>query len=202
MNFYDHVVELLRLQKAKSVIDVGCGSGEVAKRVEVAGIKAIGLDGNPHTREITGGYGRTWNIIALNRKPDLRRLGANINSADWVVCMNVAHFIPENNTTRFVKNVSLLADEGLILTWAPEISQIGALNVKPAQDVIKLFEEENLIFDKDTSNMLYFSCSNRDLRLKMGNVFVFRRRGRAPGGITNGEIETEEVEELKELKKN
>ncbi|HSJ34288.1 MAG TPA: class I SAM-dependent methyltransferase [Acidimicrobiia bacterium] len=80
------VDRLLPLQPSTTVLEVGCGSGHLTKRLAARGVDIIGIDANPNAAEVADSYRvRTMRAEALDFED---------NSFDALVSVHAIEHIP------------------------------------------------------------------------------------------------------------
>ena len=115
-----------------SVLDVGCGTGAYVKALRAAGIFADGLDGNPHTPELSGG---TCGVMDFSKPVWLGR------TYDFVMCLEVGEHIPAEFETALILNLTGHAEKGIILSWAlPGQGGHAHVNERSNEYIEELFE--------------------------------------------------------------
>lgn len=95
-------------EKAKSVADFGCGTGDYVKILRQAGMDADGYDGNPSTPKISEGVGRVVDLA----EP------VHLNVYDWVISLEVGEKIPKSFEPTFIQNLDRHNTQGIVLAWA------------------------------------------------------------------------------------
>lgn len=113
-HFFDHQLckEMTRFfseEKAQSVIDFGCGTGEYVKQIRQEGIAADGIDGNPDTPAISNGI---CSVKDFSVPFQLER------NYDWVMSLEVGEHLPKEYEQIFIENLIRHADKGIVLSWA------------------------------------------------------------------------------------
>jgi cyclopropane fatty-acyl-phospholipid synthase-like methyltransferase len=103
------IIKLLKEEKTNSVIDLGCGNGSYAKEFNKEGFSCDCYDGNPNTKELTGGLCSEANLaeeIDFNRK------------YDCVFSLEVGEHIPKEFESIFIDNLIRHSKALIILSWA------------------------------------------------------------------------------------
>ncbi len=89
---------------------------------------------------------------------------------DWILCLEVAEHIPENESL-FLDNLARPAREGVVLSWArPELGQTAQVNSKTEEYVIDGMAERGFAPDRRASERLQ---SVAELKTLQDNVHVF-----------------------------
>lgn len=144
-NLAQGLVRFLLNKNAKSIIDLGAGSGYYSKVIKEFNIKVHAYDGNIYAPEISDG---------LVQVKDLS-IKQNLPKVDWILSLEVAEHIPKECENIFLFNVTNSAKEGLILSWAiPEHGGDGHINPRDNVYVIEKLRKLNFIFDKESTDYL------------------------------------------------
>jgi cyclopropane fatty-acyl-phospholipid synthase-like methyltransferase len=97
-------------EKARSVIDFGCGTGEYVRKIRAdSKIICDGIDGNPYTPALSKGMCRIQDLsipFQLNR------------NYDWVLSLEVGEHLPKQYEEIFIDNLIRHAEKGIVLSWA------------------------------------------------------------------------------------
>ena len=103
------LADFFKKEKAKSVVDFGCGPGEYVKAFRAQQISCEGYDGNPDSAKISDG------IVQVADLSEPFNLGKNF---DWVLCIEVGEHLPKKYEKTFVENLHRHNTKGIILSWA------------------------------------------------------------------------------------
>jgi cyclopropane fatty-acyl-phospholipid synthase-like methyltransferase len=109
INLNSEMIKFLREEKINSIIDLGCGNGSYSKEFKKEGFSCDCYDGNPNTKELTGGLCSEINLaeeIDLNKK------------YDCVVSLEVGEHIPKEFESIFIDNIIKHSKGLIILSWA------------------------------------------------------------------------------------
>lgn len=134
-------------QKAKSIVDIGCGNGDYVRRLRKSGFVVIGYDGNPKTSEFCDGcfvrdLTETW--LTLQPLP-----------CQWTLCLEVGEHIPMIKEKDFLDNLSANTHNGVVLSWFPtEGHGIGHFNPKPNEYVKAKMAERGFKSDEEAQEKL------------------------------------------------
>ena len=112
-HYDDHVlipnlIEFLKAENAKSIVDFGCGNGYYVNEMVKAGLNATGFDGNPNTPKITKGLCGVMDLSIVKQ----------LDPYDWVVSFEVGEHLPKEYEDSFITNLHLNNKKGIILSWA------------------------------------------------------------------------------------
>ncbi len=111
------ILEFLRLEKAKTLVDFGCGAeGLYVKYFLSHGIACEGFDGNPYSPKISKGLVK---VKDLSQSFDLGK------KYDWVMSLEVAEHIPARFEKILLENLDKHSINGIILSWAVEDQKDG-----------------------------------------------------------------------------
>ena len=95
---------------ASSLYDLGCGHGLYTSVLRSKGIDCSGYDGNPFTKQITGGL---CEVLDLSKPVDLA-------PKDFVLCLEVGEHVPRKFEDEVISNIHKSCRRGVILSWAVE----------------------------------------------------------------------------------
>lgn len=107
----DALAEFFTDENAKSVVDLGCGTGSYVKVLRQVKIKCDGFDGNPNTPKITDDVAQ---VADLSQPLDLCK------RYDWVLSLEVGENIPKEFEENFIRNLDRHNIQGIVLSWAVE----------------------------------------------------------------------------------
>ncbi len=128
------IISIIKDLNVQSVIDMGCGNGAYVRAIQDAGIECDGCDGNPLTREITEGL---CEPLDLSRPVALRKY-------DMVVSLEVGEHIPEEYESIFIDNLTSVADEFIVLSWAiPKQRGTGRVNCRSNEYIVEQMYNRN-----------------------------------------------------------
>jgi cyclopropane fatty-acyl-phospholipid synthase-like methyltransferase len=140
------IFKFLKREKAKRVVDFGCGKGEYLKYFKERGLLCEGYDGNPKTSEITNGLAK---VLDLAVPQDLKK------KLDWVISLEVGEHIDKKYQNIFIENLILHCKRGIIISWAvPGQGGQGHCNEKSNEEVRRCFEEGGFFSDLKEERIL------------------------------------------------
>lgn len=129
--------------KPKSVLDVGCGSGNLAATIkeDESQPRVVGLDGSPFSIALARAKGlhvSTLDIVRSSHK-DLAKLRTELGPFDLVLCLEVAEHFPAWYSGKLLTLLTSFAD--VIMFSAAHANQGGTLHVneQPAEYWIAKF---------------------------------------------------------------
>lgn len=162
--FADAVAGMLEEAGAQLVADFGCGSGEYTRYLLDRGFECHAYDGNPNTKQISGGIAETLDLTIRH----------DFDAAfDWIVCLEVAEHIPAEFEDIFLKNISENAESGIILSWAhPGQGGKGHVNEREPEYVESRLNEAGFVLDGARSEVLRERAT---IEWFQGNASVFLR---------------------------
>ncbi len=144
-NFSDIILNAFN---PKSVIDFGCGTGDLLYPFEKKGIEVLGIDGSSANR----------NHCKINKDNfllfDIRDIYKSKKKYDLCFCLEVAEHIEEKHSNSLIDSLTQ-SSSSIVFTAAPPW-QLGVhhVNLKPYSWWVKKFEAVNFIFDKSLTENL------------------------------------------------
>ena len=159
------LVDFLKNENAKSVLDLGCGKADYVKVLLAHQFYCEGYDGNPETVEISNGVAK---VADLSEPLDLGR------KFDWVVSLEVGEHIPKIYETIFVENLHRHNTQGIVLSWAVK-GQVGYghFNEQNNEYVKALLEKYGYDNDIEAEKFLREEAS---LLWFKNTIMVFRKK--------------------------
>jgi hypothetical protein len=135
----------LKENNVKSIVDLGCGTGEYASNFINSGIQCDAYDGNPNTTIITNGIGK---VLDLSINIDLGR------NYDCVLSLEVGEHIPQKYESIFINNLCKHSNKWIILSWAI-VGQIGYghVNCRNNDYIIEKIANKGFTFKQDISDL-------------------------------------------------
>jgi len=155
--------DFLKKEKAKSVVDIGCGLADYSNEIKKIGIDVFCYDGNPKIKENNG-------IIIKN--VDLSKK-CYMQICDWALCIEVGEHIPKKYEENFIDNLHRSNKNGIILSWAIEgQGGDGHVNCKNNIYIKKIFNSlgysNDIIVEKEIrKNSIYSWFKN--------TIMIFRK---------------------------
>lgn len=148
----NNILKLLYKYNIKTLLDLGCGTGEYSKKFLANNIQCEAYDGNPNTVNISEGIGQVLdltNIIDLNKQ------------YDCVLSLEVGEHIPAKYETIFIDNVCKHSKNLIIISWAV-VGQggDGHVNCRNNDYIIKEIERRFFSYKEEESNYLRRNYSN------------------------------------------
>lgn len=138
--------DFFKQEKAKTVVDFGCGPGEYVKVLRKNNFDCIGYDGNPDTFTISGGVAH---VIDLSQVFDLKK------HFDWVLSLEVAEHLPKEYEKAFLENIHKHNTKGIVLSWAVKgQGGFGHFNEQDNDYVKKIMAEYGYENDVEAENYL------------------------------------------------
>lgn len=159
------LVGFFNKEKAESVVDFGCGTGDYVHTLLRNGIFAKGYDGNPDTLKLSRGVAE---VADLSQPLSLAK------KYDWVLSLEVGEHIPKEFEKTFVENLHRHNIKGIVMSWAFK-GQYGAGHVN---------EQDNDYIKKLFSTYGYVNdiAAEKELRSKSkvfwfkNTIMVFRKK--------------------------
>jgi len=145
--------ELRRFFAAETVLDIGCGKGDYLRAFRAGGVECWGIDGNPHTPQLTAGLGDVADIT--------QPLNGEVPAADWVLCLEVLEHVPPDYESIAVDNVCSHARRGIVVSWAqPGQGGDGHFNEQPLEYVREQFEARGFRYHEQDTQRLRSQASS------------------------------------------
>lgn len=128
-----------------SSVDIGCGSGEYVKQMIEADIECYGYDGNPNTKEITGGI---CDVLDFAEPVDIGKF-------ELVVSLEIGEHIPRDYEQIFLDNITNASSKYIVLSWGiPGQLGWGHVNCRTNEYIIGELENRGFKYDNKTSEYL------------------------------------------------
>jgi hypothetical protein len=132
------IAEFLKGESA-SVLDMGCGQGEYVRLFSLDGIRAWGVDGNPHTSHYNG----SCTTGDLSEPQDFEK-------SDWVMSLEVGEHIPQQWSSIFIDNLHRHNRNGIVLSWAvPGQKGHGHVNCRSNCEIEHIFSELGYVEERN-----------------------------------------------------
>jgi SAM-dependent methyltransferase len=145
------LINYLKDSNVKSVYDFGCGMGDYAKDMINNGILCKAFDGNPFTKELTGGIGEVLDLS----------IPVQLEKFDCVLSFEVGEHIPTEYESIFINNLINNTKSKIILSWAVEgQGGTGHVNCRNNDYIIDIFKSKGFKYDKQASMYLRNYISN------------------------------------------
>ena len=125
------LINYFKIEEINSCVDFGCGPGKYVEYFNANGLKTIGYDGNPYTKEMTNGI---CDIIDLSIPFKLKK------KFDCVLSLEVGEHIPKKFQEIFINNLIEHTNKLIIISWAiPGQSGYGHINNQTNEYIINIF---------------------------------------------------------------
>ena len=145
------IANFLEEEEAQTIVDFGCGDGDYVNYLIKNGFSAVGYDGNPVTKAVSGG---TCFVQDLSVPVDLG------TQFDWVMSLETGEHLPKQYEIIFVENLTKHVRKGLILSWAIKgQGGIGHFNEQNNKYIKKIFADLGWNNDIEAENRLREQCS-------------------------------------------
>lgn len=123
------LVQFFHTRQGATVVDFGCGDGVYVRQLRAAGIECDGYDGNPVTKERSGGICQTLDLVEPQQLPIY----------SWVISIEVGEHIPSNYEFHYIENLHRHNSQGIIMSWAVRGQNgLGHVNCRDNHEVKKL----------------------------------------------------------------
>ena len=133
------------IDTSPSTIDIGCGTGDYTKALNLSGIKCVGYDGNLNTKSISGDV---CNVLDFAIPQDVGKF-------ELVMALEVGEHIPEECESVFIDNLVNASSKYVLVSWGlPNQPGFGHVNCKLNEYIIEEFNKRGFDYDKETSTLL------------------------------------------------
>lgn len=165
---------IYRELKPRSMIDVGCGSGNLLKAFAGLGVgRVLGADFSAGAEALCKEAGLPFHRVDLRRRAD-REAVADI--ADVVTCFEVAEHLPERYARDLVRFLVRLAPT-VCFTGADEgQGGPGHLNERPRSYWLNLFRDEGYGYDQATADRIRADWADFREQPYLARTFLLLRR--------------------------
>jgi len=158
---------LTQVYSPRTVIDFGCGDGDLVRGFIGQGINAFGIEGTENCIEYLGVNAASGGLLgSMNRviihdlRTPIRKLFSfddfgMITDVDLVLCLEVAEHLEEEYSDILIKNI--LVSDKIVFTAAPP-GQEGNhhVNLKSREWWIGKFGKYKYVFDYDSISMIKY----------------------------------------------
>jgi len=151
------LLAFFRAEGAQSVVDLGCGMGSYVRHFSREGLRAIGLDGNPSTPQLSKG---ACGVL------DLSVIAEVAEPCDWVLSLEVGEHLPKVYEAAFMENLNRFNTQGMVLSWALE-GQGGTGHVN---------EQSNDYIKAKICALGYVNDANAEASLRQAAQFAYFKR--------------------------
>jgi len=132
----------------KSVVDFGCGTGDLLQPFEQAMIDVLGIDGSDHNFTNRKIDEKNFKVADLREKFSLSK------KYDLCLCLEVAEHVEEKYSAALVDNLMSSSDRIIFTAAVPGQEGHDHCNLKPHSWWISRFEEKGFNYDeKSTESM-------------------------------------------------
>ena len=164
---------LCKLWKFKSVIDVGCATGDIIREFEQRGFDSWGVEGSRDAEEY---------VVCKNLKiADLRLPGTIFDRRfDLCLCLEVAEHIEPEYADIFVQHLIDFSDIVVLSAAPPGQGGTGHVNCQPPQYWKNKFKAYNYLDNTIATDLLKWNLSpwkhKPGIKAYYGNLIVFDKR--------------------------
>lgn len=146
------LINYLKEENVKTLIDFGCGMGDYAKSIKKENILCEAYDGNPNTEILTNGIGK---VLDLSKEFNLSK------KVDCVLSLEVGEHIPKEYEQIFIDNICRHSNSLLILSWAI-VGQPGSghVNCQNNDYIISELNKRGFSYEIESSIKLRNSATN------------------------------------------
>jgi len=166
---------LWKLWKFKSVVDVGCATGDITREFEQRGLDSWGVEGSSDAREY---------VVCRNLKiADLRipePIFKNGKRFDLCLCLEVAEHIEPEYVDVFVQHLVDLSDIIVLSAAPPGQGGTGHVNCQPPMYWKNKFKAYKYLDNSIATHLLKYNLSpwkhKPGIKAYYGNLIVFDKR--------------------------
>jgi len=189
--FIEALATFLTDDKAASVLELGAGSGRIARMLANLGFDTVAVENNPHARNSSVSF-LGYSVDPARPRPhkapallsyDLTKPLPFERSFDWVLALGILEHIPFEHEATVLLNIHTLSHAGIILSWAPRgMSSAKHTNPRNSEEILALFFALGYENDPVAQQMLLSASWNEvesedSLRAFHSElVYVLRRR--------------------------
>lgn len=142
-----------------SVADFGAGGGRYSDWLNETGlVEAFAFDATHVVTDITGGHVQE---LDLGKEVRLWR------TFDWVLCLDVAGHMPEDQVAMLFRNIRRHAERGLVMSWSAD----GETAIPEAAFVERVERETGFVFDRKATDTIRLGC---EMQFVSKTVAIFR----------------------------
>jgi|GEM_PF-251849 len=159
------LADFFQKEKAKNVVDFGCGPGNYVKSFREQKIQCEGYDGNPDSAIISNGLVKT---VDLAEPFDLKK------HFDWVLCLEVGEHLPQKYEKTLIENLDKHNVKGIVLSWAIKgQTGFGHFNEQDNEYVKQMMADYGYENDLEAETNLR---KNASLPWFQNTIMVFRKK--------------------------
>ncbi|MDD5634067.1 MAG: methyltransferase domain-containing protein [Candidatus Omnitrophica bacterium] len=161
-----------RVFNPRSIIDFGCGTGDILVPFEKKGLEVKGVDGSKYCRRRAKIKKEDFEIFDLRRKYDPGK------KYDICLCLEVAEHVDEKFSDIFVGNLTGSSDIIIFSAAGPAQTGIQHINLKEKKWWIDKFLRVGFVVDSEPLDTLKkeMSMFENIQPYYIDNLIVFRRR--------------------------
>lgn len=158
------LTRFFKLEKARSIVDFGCGKADYVKNFLRNDLSCEGYDGNPDTPKLSKGLAK---VADLSAPFDLGK------KYDWVISLEVGEHLPKQFERTFIENLDRHCKKGIVLSWAVKgQGGFGHFNEQNNDYIKNIMTQYGYANDIDAENTLRKSSK---LWWFKSTVMVFRK---------------------------
>ena len=155
-----------------SVIDFGCGTGDILRPFEKKNLTVLGIDGSRANKKYSKIDKKNFTLFDLRKKYNAR------SKYDICFCFEVAEHIAERYTDILISSLTC-SSRTILFTASPSIEGVEHVTVHPCEWWVEKFRKYGFEFDRRTTKDLkgkMYKISGIE-KWYIDNMLIFRKSG-------------------------
>lgn len=172
------IIETFGLKRGDSVIDIGCGIGDLVAEFISLGYKAQGVEGSKYSLGFAVPPPGAIMVHDMRKEIDVDMFNVPYK---LLTCFEVAEHLEEEYANTFVFNLCILSDTIVMSAAPPGQGGIGHVNCQPLEYWEKKFSTFNYGYSAHYTNALrsYWTPWRKKPGIKafFENLMIFKKKG-------------------------
>ncbi|EKD25752.1 MAG: hypothetical protein ACD_79C01527G0010 [uncultured bacterium] len=162
---------VLKTFKPESVIDFGCGTGDILAPFEKRNLNVLGIDGSFSNKKYSHIRKENFQIF------DIREKYPNKNKYDLCICMEVAEHIDEKYSETLIHNITNSAPILIFTAAGPGQEGNDHCNLQPKSWWMEKLRKYDFEYDDNLTNdfILHMSNMNDVQSWYIENLMIYRK---------------------------